>query len=123
MENREEAGYLLLFLGVVILLFTFYLGYRIYVSATAIHPPSASPQINYPSVGSGSNASSIIGPIITGAIQSVTSSLNLSAYANFFIEIIVLYLFANVGYKIAKLGVEMLVEMQKREKKGGKNGE
>ncbi|MGB9732695.1 MAG: hypothetical protein ACP5P2_01215 [Candidatus Micrarchaeia archaeon] len=88
-------GYFLIALGVVLLLLTFLMGYGLYESlSTQSYVQSGQP--------SPSN--------VTGAISSLTSNLSLTARETgfIFLEIIVLFLFANIGYKLSYLGIKLV---------------
>jgi uncharacterized BrkB/YihY/UPF0761 family membrane protein len=91
----EYLGYSLIAIGIIMLLFTFLLGYGIYQNIN-----NGSLQIQHSNVA-GSNVTALVG----STLQSLTSGANSSLST--IIEIIVLFLFANIGYKMATLGMKM----------------
>jgi len=89
-------GYSLVAIGIALLAFTFFLGYGLYVSF-------------------GSSSTSYVAPTqsnvsVSGAVASLTNSVNQSIRNSVYmlLEIVVLFLFASIGYKIAYIGVSML---------------
>lgn len=98
-------GYALLAVGLIMLVFTFLLGYGIY--QTAIAGGLTTPTVNI----SGNNITAVVG----SALQSVTLPLNSTIYIA--ISIAVLFLFASIGYKIAMIGIKILDSNEKTEKK------
>ncbi|MDE1869811.1 MAG: hypothetical protein KGH71_02375 [Candidatus Micrarchaeota archaeon] len=108
-------GYGTFALGVIIILFTFLLGYGIYVSV-GNSATSYSPQQSFSGGGS-----------LNDSITQITASLSQSVYAlvrsstYIVLEVVILFLFATVGYKIAKLGVDIIngPAIQKIEDKRG----
>lgn len=91
------VGYALLAVGLLMLVFTFLLGYGIYQNAT-----SASMIATTNQKVTGNNITAVVGSIL----QNATSPLDSSIYT--VISIVVLFLFASIGYKIAILGINML---------------
>ena len=95
-------GYGTFALGLIIILFTFLLGYGIYVSV-GNSASSYVPQQNFSGGGS-----------LNASITQITASLSQNAYGlirtstYIVLEVVILFLFATIGYKIAKLGVEMI---------------
>ena len=106
------AGYALIALGIVVLLFTLTLGYALYISfgnsASSYLPQQAATAPN----GIGSLNASVSGAI--GAFTQNTYSLVRSdIYMG--LEIAVLFLFASIGYKISLLGVKMSSHREKKD--------
>jgi dolichol kinase len=104
MSSKSVIGYALLAIGVLILAFTFYQAFEIFheINTGTFQMFSTSqptPIIN--------QNTSIQGAINT-AISSAFASLHLGGYAESFMLLVILALFASIGYKFAKLGVEML---------------
>ena len=89
-------GYALLGVGIALLAITFLLGYGIYQNETtqSVFQPTSS--------ASGGNLTAVVGNTLANYLFSLDSSI----YT--IIAIIVLFLFATIGYKIALLGVNML---------------
>ena len=99
-------GYALLAVGLMMLVFTFLLGYGIYQTATAGGMTASAANI------SGNNITSVVG----SALQTVTTPLNSTIYV--VISIAVLFLFASIGYKISMIGIKILDSNEKTEEKG-----
>jgi hypothetical protein len=98
-------GYALLATGLLILIFTLLLGYAIYQNVRAESMITATNQ-NV----AGNNVTAVIGSVL----ENATSPLDSSIYT--IISIVVLFLFASVGYKIALLGVHILNRRRRSEK-------
>jgi hypothetical protein len=97
-------GYALLAVGLLMLIFTFLLGYGVYQNVTAASMfPNANQKV------SGSNLSAVVG----SAIQNATAPLDSSIYT--IISIVVLFLFASIGYKMAMLGIRLLEKSKSKE--------
>jgi len=107
MKANSATGYVLLAIGVVLLAFTFYQAYTIFTQimqgtfALFASGPQASS-----AVATGQNAS--IQNIVGNAVSSALAGLHLDAYATALILLAVLALFASIGYKFAKIGVELI---------------
>lgn len=97
-------GYALLAVGMLMLIFTFLLGYGIYQNANAGGMTPSNGNI------SGNNITAVVG----SALQSVTTPLNSTIYV--VISIAVLFLFANIGYKVSIIGIKILDSKGKAEK-------
>jgi hypothetical protein len=98
-------GYALLAVGLIMLVFTFLLGYGIYQNAISGGMTPSTGNI------SGNNITAVVG----SALQSVTSPLNSTIYIA--ISIAILFLFANIGYKMAMIGIKILDSNGKEEKR------
>jgi hypothetical protein len=86
-------GYSLIAIGIILLLFTFLVGYGLYQS---LNSEQYTPQTTQSSN-------------ITSSISSLTNSLGTTAKETgfIFLQIILLFLFANIGYKFVYLGIKM----------------
>ncbi len=86
-------GYVLIAIGIILLLFTFLVGYGLYQSLNSEQYMTQTPQ--------NSN--------ITVSIYSLTNNLSNTAKETgfIFLQIILLFLFANIGYKFVYLGIKM----------------
>ena len=97
-------GYALLGIGIAILVITLLLGYGIYQNETTQSIFQSTSAV------SGSNLTAVVG----NTLANYLSPLNSSIYT--IIAIIVLFLFATIGYKLALLGVNILNSPQKANK-------
>ncbi len=98
------VGYALLGIGIVLLAITFLLGYGIYQNETTQSIFQSTPTV------SGSNLTAVVGNTLANYLSPLSSSI----YT--IIAIIVLFLFATIGYKLALLGVNILNGPQKDKK-------
>ncbi|MEM3227706.1 MAG: hypothetical protein QXR58_00980 [Candidatus Micrarchaeaceae archaeon] len=120
MRANSATGYALLVVGVIILLFTFYQAYTIFVQImNGTFPLLASQQPLSQTAGTGQNVS--IQNAVSSAVSSALAGLHINVYATIVILLGVLALFASIGYKFAKIGVEMIKsgapQIQKQEDK------
>jgi hypothetical protein len=90
-------AYVLIAIGIILLAITFLIGYGLY---TSLSEQSSA----YAPVPSTQNSS------ITGSISILTSNLGSMVRTTSYIilQIIILFLFASVGYKIAFIGVKLM---------------
>lgn len=90
----SHASSAMIISGILIIVFALFLGYGLY---QAQQSPSKVPLQNSQSAS------------INSSISSLTTDLGTTLNNNMgtFIRLIILYLFANIGYKIAYLGIEM----------------
>ncbi|MFP3289065.1 MAG: hypothetical protein RXO35_01375 [Candidatus Micrarchaeota archaeon] len=95
-------GYTLIALGVIILLATFFIGYGLYAS---LNSEGYTPLPNQPSINS--------------SISTLTNTLATTAKETgfIFLQILILFLFASIGYKFADLGVKLIKESKNKEEK------
>jgi len=98
-------GYGLLGLGLLMLVLTFLMGYGVYQNAQAASMITQTGQ-----KVSGDNLTAVVGSVLQNAASPIDSSI----YT--IISIVVLFLFASIGYKIALLGVHMLNRQGRRER-------
>ena len=88
-------GYILISLGILIILFTLLMGYGLYEQANSkANAPYYQPMQN-------ATAGGILGPLTS----DLSSTINTGTYLS--VEVIVLFLFASIGYKIAIIGVQI----------------
>lgn len=98
MAYNSKIGNVVFAAGVVILLFTFYEAYSLYAHMLALSSqPPAPISLNNTSANS-------VGAALAGALSSALPSESLF-YA--MLAIFVLFVFGSIGYKVAKLGLEM----------------
>jgi hypothetical protein len=98
MAYNSKVGNVIFALGIVILLFTFYEAYSLYTQMlSASSQPPAQISLNNTSANSVSAALAYILP----------SSLPSKSLFYDLLAIFVLFVFGSIGYKIAKLGLEM----------------
>ncbi len=88
-------GDTLIAVGIIIILATLYMGYELYLG---IQKTSAQ-QALAPSVGGSVNAS--IGDLST----NLSNTINSSSYS--LVEVVILFLFASIGYKVAAIGIKI----------------
>jgi hypothetical protein len=97
-------GYALIVAGILILSLTFVLGYVIYVNASqasGLNPITSGP---------------------TGSINSTVSNLanslssTLTAESIILVKVVLLFLFANIGYKFVALGIKANAKPRVKEK-------
>ncbi len=95
--DGSYLGYALIGVGIAIILLALLLGYGVYSSANGDLNSLAL-------IGTGSGSSTV-----NGSISALTANLQSTATVGTYtaIEVIVLFLFASIGYKIAYLGVQM----------------
>ncbi len=107
MKANSSTGYALLAVGIVILLFTFYQAYTIFNELmTGTFPLLATQGSGAAQQAASQNVS--VQQIVGNAVSSALSGLHINTYATIIILLIVLELFASIGYKFAKIGVETL---------------
>ncbi len=88
-------GYLLLSLGIAIILFTFLVGYGFYQKVLTSSSITGSQQTY-------GNVSSEIGSLTSGLTQTAKEGTLLG------INVLILFLFASIGYKIAMIGIHLI---------------
>ena len=107
MQSEKTIAYVAFAIGVLIILFTLYMGYGLYGTIIT--------QANAP-IASSSASSGSLNQSISSAINSaIGSHLPSSGVFLLLLDIILLFLFANIGYKIAILGVHMNASVKARQ--------
>jgi hypothetical protein len=91
----EYLGYVLIAIGITLFVFTFVLGYNVYLGQA-----SSSQAGSAPSVSGGS-----INETLKSGMQGIVSSLNSAIYET--LSVMVLFLFASIAYKLTDLGIKM----------------
>ncbi|MCL5423982.1 MAG: hypothetical protein M1385_02765 [Candidatus Marsarchaeota archaeon] len=99
MENKILYGYILLLIGIAILVFVFYIAYNMFTFLYALAQTPASPV----SLGNVS-ATNLPSAIATNVVNSLPPK-NLIYYI---ISIMLLFLFASIGFKFSELGIKLL---------------
>lgn len=99
MGNKQTYGYVLLLIGIAILGFVFYIAYNMFTFVYALAQAPSSPV----SIGNVS-ATNLPSAIATSALNSLPSR-NLIYYI---ISIMLLFLFASIGFKFSELGIKLL---------------
>lgn len=111
MQNNEIAGYATIAIGVLLLLFTFYQAYTLYLNPF-VNIGGFSGYLNVntaqPSGSNPSNASSIASGIGSSIVSSLIRSIPLNAYFFVTTEVLLLFVFASIGYKFTKLGLNLI---------------
>ncbi len=93
------AGNILMVVGILIILFSLYLGYGLYESVIS----KAYSPVQQQGQGSGINAT------LSNINSSLgTLTLNVSTFIYFGVAVLLLFLFASIGYKIVDLGIKMV---------------
>lgn len=102
------TGYALLAIGLALLLFTFLLAYALYQS------------IN--SNGSNYNAPRPSGSNVTEVLASGLQNMEVTAGSSVYtvLSIVVLFLFANIGYKISTIGIDLINTNSKQQQQSKK---
>ncbi|MGC8478451.1 MAG: hypothetical protein ACP5NE_00790 [Candidatus Micrarchaeia archaeon] len=107
MKTNVATGYALLAIGIIILFFTFYQAYTIFNELMAgTFPLLAATQNAATQQSTSQNVS--VQQVVGNAVSSALAGLHINTYATILILLVVLGLFASIGYKFAKIGVEML---------------
>ena len=106
MQSEKTIAYVAFAIGVLIILFTLYMGYGLYGTIIT--------QANAP-IASSSASSGSLNQSISSAINSAIGSHLPSSGVFLLLDIILLFLFANIGYKIAILGVHMNASVKARQ--------
>ncbi len=106
-HSTIKIGYVLLVLGVSILLFTFYEAYGIFslfINGNIFAQPAQ------PSVNLGSAPASNISEtgLVNALLGGIINAFPIGKYFSYLLGVIVLGVFASIGYKFAKIGVDMI---------------
>lgn len=112
--KNDAFAYAMLVVGIAILLFTFYSAYGLYsnvlsgafFNSTAIS--GASTANSTLSVQNSSSTSVLISKISNGIVSDLLAQFPFNKYFGLLLAIILLALFASIGYKFAKLGIGLL---------------
>ncbi len=112
--DSKNIGIVFFIVGIVLLFFTFYLAYGLYGYLTGSQPIVAASSTAPSAVGA--NNTITVSGVAQAVASSIIGAIPINRYASIFLGILVLYVLANVSYKIAKLGVEMM-------RSSGNNGE
>ncbi len=107
-DRATMIGYALLIIGVAILLFTFYEAYTLYTyfrSGNSVFTQSQPSITVTPSQGNASiQASSVESSLLGGLLKAFP----IGTYFSYLLAVILLGVFASVGYKLAKIGSDMI---------------
>ena len=115
MQHNEIAGYAAIVIGVLLLLFTFYQAYMLFINPFAnIGDFSGYINVNtahqaYPPSSSNLSTSSLESGIASSLAASLISSIPLNAYFFVIIEVLLLFVFASIGYKFTRLGLDLII--------------
>lgn len=105
----KTLGYLMVFVGIAILFMDLAVGYGLYKSINTEASSLYVPHSNYSTINSA----------LGGLVNSIGSPIHYSTYTT--MEIVVLFLFASIGYKFTALGISMLSAF--KEKTGEEDNE
>ncbi|MGC8651783.1 MAG: hypothetical protein ACP5UH_00820 [Candidatus Micrarchaeia archaeon] len=100
--NSKNLGIAFFVIGILLLFFTFYLAYGLYEYVIGNQQMGAVPS------SPTASGNSSVNNIVQAVTSSIIGSIPINRYAAIFLGILVLYALANISYKIAKLGIEML---------------
>jgi hypothetical protein len=107
MGRDAWIGYVLLAVGIAVLLFTLYEAYGIFGLFMNGNIFAAPAQPN--TVLGNAPASNISeSGLVTALLGGIISAFPIGKYFSYFLGVIVLGVFASIGYKFAKIGVEMI---------------
>lgn len=98
--SERLTGYILLALGVVVIILALINGYGLFTGTVTPFK-----FINLQSIGVDLGK---VSPLGVGGRQDLISGSDLSTTTNFFIHLVLLGFFVNVGAKLATLGVQLL---------------
>jgi len=110
---EKPFGYVLIVVGVLILLFTFYEAYVLFngfLQGSLLPAPNLSNATQLTLSMNGTNSTleqTIIGQIGQGIASNILRAFPINIYLGFMLAIVILGVFASIGYKIAKLGIEL----------------
>ncbi|MDE1768677.1 MAG: hypothetical protein KGH67_03740 [Candidatus Micrarchaeota archaeon] len=112
-NDNKGIGRALLILGVIILLFTLYEAYSLYDQAVTgnlfanliAQTPHPEPQIN---VSNLSSPKQIEASMLSAIASQMVSQIPIQQDFSFIIAILLLGLFASIGYKLASLGIAII---------------
>ena len=103
MANNGVYGFIVLALGLIIIGAALYLAYGLY--GTFLMLASAPTQQSAPlPAGNTSTTSGIVNSVINGVVASIPAG----KFFYYVLALLALLLFANIGYKFAKIGLSML---------------
>lgn len=103
MADNGTYGSVLLLVGIIIIGATFYLAFGLYSSFVSLAASPPQQNIVLPS-GNVTTSTGIINAVIKGVVSSIPS--NRLAYDT--LTLLALLLFANIGYKLAKIGMDLM---------------
>lgn len=109
MSYEEMPGFVLMTVGILVLLFTFYEAYVLYngfTSGSLVIPMNTSSAT--PNTSTNGTLSQAINQMGQSIASTVIKAFPINAYFGYVLAVLLLGIFANVGYKIAKLGVELI---------------
>ncbi|MEM3296521.1 MAG: hypothetical protein QW298_01605 [Candidatus Micrarchaeaceae archaeon] len=101
MSGTETIGLLVFGVGILILLFAFYEAYLLYEQMI-----SASAMTSTPTTVNTAAANTTQG-IVQGIVQGIAGYFPFRQATYYLLAIIILFVFASIGYKIAKLGIDL----------------
>ena len=112
MDGNKDTGYILLAIGIAILAVTLYTAYSFYSQAingtlfTSAKTGGSTtiPQFN----GTGNATQKIQSALIASITAQLSSTLPILEYSNLIFAVILLGVFASIGYKLSMLGINML---------------
>jgi uncharacterized membrane protein len=103
---NKIAGTCLLALGVAILLATLFLGYGMYSAVMRTGANNASQ--NQTNVAVSNTIAPSMSTIVGAVVSVIVSKTPFATYVSYIAAVIILALFASIGYKISLLGTHML---------------
>jgi uncharacterized membrane protein YiaA len=116
---NKDIGYVMLFFGIAILLFTLYQAYSFYTAAingTLFPAPKPlSPQNPQLKATNSNSPTQLESALMSGIASELLSELPIQQYAGYVFAVLLLGVFASIGYKFASLGIAELKGETKRE--------
>lgn len=107
-------GVVIFAVGIALLLFTFYEAYGIYVVAKASIGSVQASQQNSGSAamqsGQLNSSTQLASTLANDIVNGIFSRMPIDKYAAEFVTVVLLYVFASIGFKISRLGIYLILE-------------
>ena len=110
--NKKTLGYALMACGLAVLFFTLYEAYVLYVGFTQgslLSQAQTNSAITIPQskVTPANNASAVESQLSQSIVSGMTKAFPVNEYFDYVLAVLLLGVFANVGYKLVTLGIAM----------------
>ena len=109
MNHKETLGVIFIFTGIILLLFTFYEAYVLYrgfVGGTLVLPANTNTSVSIAATN-GTLDRAALNQLGQSIADSMIKAFPLNTYFGYVLSVLLLGVFASVGYKIAKLGIDL----------------
>jgi len=109
MNYKEMLGMCFIFAGILILLFTFYEAYVLFkgfTNGSIVIPMNTNGNVSI-QANNGTLDKAALDQLGQSIADSVIRAFPLNAYFGYVLSVFLLGIFASVGYKIAKLGIDL----------------